>query len=224
MQVLSFSEKSLLALLIHCKTHIIQTGQLSGHVWLLHIHTELFLSINFTVSSQWMLFVFHSGTSAALCQRKLKSNVKKEFQCVFEGISRAGNPTLLNQHLAFFPKCILLSSPLWDRRRQASLDSPRTSMSLGCPWPCQRATSCPPLDHFWLVLTTTDWDNPTRPAVLGMLWHTCYRTKISPAEPTSPQTTFVPYLTAAWWPTTSSTVKFYIDRNTAVSWPHWCLQ
>ncbi|XP_071327575.1 NACHT, LRR and PYD domains-containing protein 3-like [Trachinotus anak] len=33
------------------------------------------------------------------CRRKLKSNLKKRFQCVFEGISisKAGNPTLLNQ-------------------------------------------------------------------------------------------------------------------------------
>uniref|UniRef100_G3N5Y7 FISNA domain-containing protein n=1 Tax=Gasterosteus aculeatus TaxID=69293 RepID=G3N5Y7_GASAC len=31
------------------------------------------------------------------CQRKLKSNLKKKFQCVFEGIARAGNPTLLNE-------------------------------------------------------------------------------------------------------------------------------
>ncbi|XP_029380540.1 NLR family CARD domain-containing protein 3-like [Echeneis naucrates] len=31
------------------------------------------------------------------CQRKLKSGLKKKFQCVFEGISKAGNPTLLNQ-------------------------------------------------------------------------------------------------------------------------------
>ncbi|XP_068423756.1 protein NLRC3-like isoform X1 [Clinocottus analis] len=34
---------------------------------------------------------------AAVCQRKLKSNLKKKFQCVFEGIAKAGNPTLLNQ-------------------------------------------------------------------------------------------------------------------------------
>uniref|UniRef100_A0A4W6F9G0 B30.2/SPRY domain-containing protein n=1 Tax=Lates calcarifer TaxID=8187 RepID=A0A4W6F9G0_LATCA len=32
-----------------------------------------------------------------ICRRKLKSNLKKKFQCVFEGISKAGNPTLLNQ-------------------------------------------------------------------------------------------------------------------------------
>ncbi|KAM3860001.1 uncharacterized protein ACN63O_016557 [Diretmus argenteus] len=31
------------------------------------------------------------------CQRHLKSNLKKKFQSVFEGIAKAGNPTLLNQ-------------------------------------------------------------------------------------------------------------------------------
>ncbi|XP_078121232.1 protein NLRC3-like [Sander vitreus] len=31
------------------------------------------------------------------CQRKVKSNLHKTFQCVFEGIAKAGNPTLLNQ-------------------------------------------------------------------------------------------------------------------------------
>ncbi|XP_076745429.1 protein NLRC3-like [Maylandia zebra] len=34
---------------------------------------------------------------AAVCHRKLKSTLKKKFQCVFEGIAKAGNPTLLNQ-------------------------------------------------------------------------------------------------------------------------------
>ncbi|KAK2842758.1 hypothetical protein Q5P01_012958 [Channa striata] len=34
---------------------------------------------------------------AAACRRKLKCNLKKKFQCVFEGIAKAGNPTLLNQ-------------------------------------------------------------------------------------------------------------------------------
>uniref|UniRef100_A0A3P9CZY8 B30.2/SPRY domain-containing protein n=1 Tax=Maylandia zebra TaxID=106582 RepID=A0A3P9CZY8_9CICH len=33
----------------------------------------------------------------AVCHRKLKSKLKKKFQCVFEGIAKAGNPTLLNQ-------------------------------------------------------------------------------------------------------------------------------
>ncbi|XP_076611960.1 NLR family CARD domain-containing protein 3-like [Chaetodon auriga] len=38
-----------------------------------------------------------SRIGAPVCQCKLKSNLKKKFQCVFEGISKAGNPTLLNQ-------------------------------------------------------------------------------------------------------------------------------
>ncbi|KAM3603232.1 uncharacterized protein V6R79_018924 [Siganus canaliculatus] len=38
-----------------------------------------------------------SRTSAAAePRRELKSNLKKKFQCVFEGIAKAGNPTLLN--------------------------------------------------------------------------------------------------------------------------------
>uniref|UniRef100_A0A3Q1JE12 NACHT domain-containing protein n=1 Tax=Anabas testudineus TaxID=64144 RepID=A0A3Q1JE12_ANATE len=37
-----------------------------------------------------------SRTDAAICQSELKSNLKKKFQCVFEGIAKAGNPTLLN--------------------------------------------------------------------------------------------------------------------------------
>ncbi|KAL4009269.1 hypothetical protein ACER0C_003121 [Sarotherodon galilaeus] len=38
-----------------------------------------------------------SKLPAAVCQRKLKSALEKKFQCVFEGIAKAGNPTLLNQ-------------------------------------------------------------------------------------------------------------------------------
>ncbi|XP_078140370.1 uncharacterized protein LOC139919992 [Centroberyx gerrardi] len=38
-----------------------------------------------------------SRTLAALCQREFKSNLKEKFQCLFEGIAKAGNPTLLNQ-------------------------------------------------------------------------------------------------------------------------------
>ncbi|CAI5657489.1 unnamed protein product [Oreochromis niloticus] len=33
----------------------------------------------------------------AVCHRKLKSTLTKKFNCVFEGITKAGNPTLLNQ-------------------------------------------------------------------------------------------------------------------------------
>ncbi|XP_071390664.1 NACHT, LRR and PYD domains-containing protein 12-like [Centroberyx affinis] len=38
-----------------------------------------------------------SKTLAPWCQCELKSNLKEKFQCVFEGIAKAGNPTLLNQ-------------------------------------------------------------------------------------------------------------------------------
>ncbi|KAM3876398.1 protein NLRC3-like [Diretmus argenteus] len=38
-----------------------------------------------------------SKTLAPGSQRHLKCNLKQKFQCVFEGISKAGNPTLLNQ-------------------------------------------------------------------------------------------------------------------------------
>ncbi|KAM4599575.1 protein NLRC3-like [Fundulus diaphanus] len=34
---------------------------------------------------------------AAVCHHKLKSGLKEKFQCVFEGIAKAGSPTLLNQ-------------------------------------------------------------------------------------------------------------------------------
>ncbi|XP_062281427.1 NLR family CARD domain-containing protein 3-like [Scomber scombrus] len=33
----------------------------------------------------------------AACQHKLKSNLKERFECLFEGIAKAGNPTLLNE-------------------------------------------------------------------------------------------------------------------------------
>ncbi|KAL7370081.1 hypothetical protein ABVT39_018466 [Epinephelus coioides] len=38
-----------------------------------------------------------SRTVATVCRRKLKSKLQEKFQCVFEGIAKAGNPTLLNQ-------------------------------------------------------------------------------------------------------------------------------
>uniref|UniRef100_UPI0037E813D8 NLR family CARD domain-containing protein 3-like n=1 Tax=Semicossyphus pulcher TaxID=241346 RepID=UPI0037E813D8 len=38
-----------------------------------------------------------SRTVVPECRQKLKSNLKEKFQCVFEGIAKAGNPTLLNQ-------------------------------------------------------------------------------------------------------------------------------
>ncbi|XP_075333061.1 NLR family CARD domain-containing protein 3-like [Odontesthes bonariensis] len=38
-----------------------------------------------------------SPVSLTVCGRKVKSALKKKFQCVFEGIPKAGKPTLLNQ-------------------------------------------------------------------------------------------------------------------------------
>ncbi|KAM9334047.1 uncharacterized protein ABDE67_021774 [Symphorus nematophorus] len=38
-----------------------------------------------------------SRSRPGVCQHKLKANLKKKYQCVFEGIAKAGNPTLLNQ-------------------------------------------------------------------------------------------------------------------------------
>uniref|UniRef100_A0A669E4P2 NACHT domain-containing protein n=1 Tax=Oreochromis niloticus TaxID=8128 RepID=A0A669E4P2_ORENI len=38
-----------------------------------------------------------SKLPASVCHHNLKSALKKKFQCVFEGIAKAGNPTLLNQ-------------------------------------------------------------------------------------------------------------------------------
>ncbi|XP_062291130.1 NLR family CARD domain-containing protein 3-like [Scomber scombrus] len=38
-----------------------------------------------------------SRTRVAEGRHKLKSNLKKKFQCLFEGIAKAGNPTLVNQ-------------------------------------------------------------------------------------------------------------------------------
>ncbi|XP_078790559.1 NLR family CARD domain-containing protein 3 isoform X2 [Oryzias latipes] len=38
-----------------------------------------------------------SRSAAAVCQHKVQSGLKKKFQCLFEGMAKAGNPTLLNE-------------------------------------------------------------------------------------------------------------------------------
>ncbi|KAM6893622.1 NLR family CARD domain-containing protein 3-like isoform 1-T1 [Xenentodon cancila] len=38
-----------------------------------------------------------SNVSAVVCQKRLKSKLKEKYQCVFEGIVKAGDPTLLQQ-------------------------------------------------------------------------------------------------------------------------------
>uniref|UniRef100_A0A8P4GUP5 NACHT domain-containing protein n=1 Tax=Dicentrarchus labrax TaxID=13489 RepID=A0A8P4GUP5_DICLA len=42
-------------------------------------------------------FIYLYFSHSEVCQQKLKSYLKKRFQCVFEGIAKAGNQTLLNQ-------------------------------------------------------------------------------------------------------------------------------
>uniref|UniRef100_A0AAZ1X166 NACHT domain-containing protein n=1 Tax=Oreochromis aureus TaxID=47969 RepID=A0AAZ1X166_OREAU len=51
--------------------------------------SALHLSLSFDPPAQQEIF--------SKCQLKLKSKLKKKFQCAFEGIAKAGNPTLLNQ-------------------------------------------------------------------------------------------------------------------------------
>ncbi|XP_037552704.1 protein NLRC3-like [Nematolebias whitei] len=62
---------------------------------------EAFLNItlNFlrTMKQEQLADVLYSKTIAPLCISKLKFNLKERFQCVFEGIAKAGNTTLLNQ-------------------------------------------------------------------------------------------------------------------------------
>uniref|UniRef100_A0A4W6EL42 B30.2/SPRY domain-containing protein n=1 Tax=Lates calcarifer TaxID=8187 RepID=A0A4W6EL42_LATCA len=51
----------------------------------------------FYIKFLFMLLFFVHSEILTKCQHELKSNLKKKFQCLFEGISKAGNPTLLNQ-------------------------------------------------------------------------------------------------------------------------------
>ncbi|KAF7640935.1 hypothetical protein LDENG_00004490, partial [Lucifuga dentata] len=49
-------------------------------------------------SAHWFSWLYvHAGSVAPLCQRKLKSSLKKKFQSVFEGVAKAGKQTLLNE-------------------------------------------------------------------------------------------------------------------------------
>ncbi|KAF1385117.1 hypothetical protein PFLUV_G00127340, partial [Perca fluviatilis] len=62
---------------------------------------EAFLKITLhflrRMKQEEMADCLQNRTCAAVCRRKVKSNLQKKFQCVFEGIAKAGNPTLLNQ-------------------------------------------------------------------------------------------------------------------------------
>ena len=55
--------------------------------------SKIFLMIE--VLDLWVIYIFfkltffiHSGLFSVACQRKMKSKLKKKFQCVFEGISK----------------------------------------------------------------------------------------------------------------------------------------
>ncbi|XP_035767745.1 protein NLRC3-like [Neolamprologus brichardi] len=69
-------------------------GEKACRIMISHLQT-----IDPTVFCQLGLSSGPSVRLAALekCQLKFKSTLKKKFQCVFEGIPKAGNPTLLNQ-------------------------------------------------------------------------------------------------------------------------------
>ncbi|KAF3703266.1 NLR family CARD domain-containing protein 3 CARD15-like protein Caterpiller protein 16.2 [Channa argus] len=62
---------------------------------------ELFLKItvNFLrrMKQEEVAVCLQSRSSTALCHHKLKSDLKNKFQCVFEGVAKAGNPAFLNQ-------------------------------------------------------------------------------------------------------------------------------
>uniref|UniRef100_A0A3B4VDP1 B30.2/SPRY domain-containing protein n=1 Tax=Seriola dumerili TaxID=41447 RepID=A0A3B4VDP1_SERDU len=70
-------------------------GELRGSQWSVSFFRGIKTSLSLSVID--LISCVHSGHTAAVCRHKLKSNLKKKFQRVFEGIAKAGNPTLLNQ-------------------------------------------------------------------------------------------------------------------------------
>ncbi|KAM6945646.1 protein NLRC3-like [Aplochiton taeniatus] len=49
------------------------------------------------MKQQELADTLENKTRAVVCQRQIKTNLKKKFECVFEGIAKEGNATLLNQ-------------------------------------------------------------------------------------------------------------------------------
>uniref|UniRef100_A0A669AZN3 B30.2/SPRY domain-containing protein n=1 Tax=Oreochromis niloticus TaxID=8128 RepID=A0A669AZN3_ORENI len=66
-----------------------------------HSSKDAFLKItlHFLRKQKWeqMADYLQKKYTSLLCQQRLKSTLKKKFQCVYEGVAKAGNPTLLNQ-------------------------------------------------------------------------------------------------------------------------------
>ncbi|KAL4009063.1 hypothetical protein ACER0C_002915 [Sarotherodon galilaeus] len=58
---------------------------------------EAFVKITVDFLSKMKQEELADRLQSTMCHRNLKSTLKKKFQCVFEGIAKAGNPTLLNQ-------------------------------------------------------------------------------------------------------------------------------
>nr|WPK86733.1 NLR_family_CARD_domain-containing_3-like protein isoform_X6 [Sebastes schlegelii] len=64
-----------------------------------NIDAFLKLTLNFlrNMKQEQLADSLQSKTLAVICQCKLKSKLKDKFQCLFEGVAKAGNPTLLNR-------------------------------------------------------------------------------------------------------------------------------
>nr|XP_024654374.1 protein NLRC3 [Maylandia zebra] len=63
-------------------------------------NTEAFLKIMLNLlrkNNQEELAAYLQSKFPIICQQKVKSTLRRKFQCVFEGIAKEGNPTLLNQ-------------------------------------------------------------------------------------------------------------------------------
>ncbi|XP_070705942.1 NACHT, LRR and PYD domains-containing protein 3-like [Pempheris klunzingeri] len=71
------------------KTYCINTIKVTKMVLVLINQNDLVKNFPPTISEPTEIL--------AECQRKLKSTLQKRFQSVFEGVAKAGNPTLLNQ-------------------------------------------------------------------------------------------------------------------------------
>uniref|UniRef100_A0A672FLY5 NACHT domain-containing protein n=1 Tax=Salarias fasciatus TaxID=181472 RepID=A0A672FLY5_SALFA len=67
-------------------------GYNGGETSTTHLNLHIQCKIHSTI-----YFVSFPGTSAPICQEKLKCGLKKRFQSVFEGVSKAGQSTFLNQ-------------------------------------------------------------------------------------------------------------------------------
>ncbi|XP_041660881.1 protein NLRC3-like [Cheilinus undulatus] len=76
-------------------------GEMGGNDSEQRTNREAFLKITLHflkgMKQEKLADCLQSKNQATLCQNKLKSTLRDKFQCLFEGIAKAGNPTLLNQ-------------------------------------------------------------------------------------------------------------------------------